>query len=163
MQEKNFLLSSTEGYFGEGRYNASNKYPLYNREKYIKDYKYLYRKTSFIKNNKLPEVWNSEFTNVWNCFITSRNADQLDSNFDEVHTLGSKFGLQSARNNIKTYVYGKTFFASSEEKEIIKNVLNSNWKLIPGSIVEQLKTIAPDNYYGQIIKLLMITSNINLI
>ncbi len=71
MQERNFLLSSTEGYFGEGRYNPSNKYPLYNREKYIKDYKYLYRKTSFIKNNKLPEVWNSEFTNVWNCFITS--------------------------------------------------------------------------------------------
>ena len=54
---------------------------------------------------------------IMNCFITSRNADQLDSNFDEVHTLGSKFGLQSARNNIKTYVYGKTFFASSEEKK----------------------------------------------
>ena len=30
---------------------------------------------------------------------------------------------------------------SSEEREIIKNVLNSNWKLVPGSIVKQLEEI----------------------
>ena len=60
---------------------------------------------------------------------------------------------------------GKPMYASytgsetSEEREIIKNVLNSNWKLVPGSIVKQLQEISPDNFYGQIIKILMITSS----
>ena len=36
-----------------------------------KDYKYLYRETDFIKKNRLPKIWNSDFTNIWNCFITS--------------------------------------------------------------------------------------------
>jgi hypothetical protein len=46
-----------------------------------------------------------------------------------------------------------------EEREIIKNVLNSNWKLVPSSIVKSIQTLAPDNFYGQIIKVLMITSS----
>ena len=46
-----------------------------------------------------------------------------------------------------------------EEREIIKNVLNSNWKLVPSSIVKSIETLAPDNFYGQIIKVLMITSS----
>jgi len=71
MLEGNFLLSSTEGYYGEGRYDKKQSYLLYNQEKYMKDYKYLYRKTDFIKNNSLPNIWTSEFTNIWNCFITS--------------------------------------------------------------------------------------------
>ena len=71
MLKNDYLLSSTEGYYGEGRYNAKKKYLLYNQEKYIDDYKYLYRKTNFIKKNSLPNIWNSEFTNIWNCFVTS--------------------------------------------------------------------------------------------
>jgi len=71
MVENNFLLSSTEGFYGKGRYLENKKYLLYNKEKYIKDYKYLYKKTDFIKENKLPRVWTKEFTNIWNCFITS--------------------------------------------------------------------------------------------
>tara|TARA_B110001452_G_C15238011_1_gene428659 strand:+ start:84 stop:3455 length:3372 start_codon:yes stop_codon:yes gene_type:complete len=61
--------------------------------------------------------------------------------------------------------FGKPMFAlytgseSSEEREIIKNVLNSNWKLVPSSIVKQLEIISPDNNYGQIIKVLMITAS----
>jgi hypothetical protein len=46
-----------------------------------------------------------------------------------------------------------------EEREIIKNVLNSNWKLVPSLIVKSIQTLAPDNFYGQIIKVLMITSS----
>ncbi len=71
MISNNMLLSSTEGFYGEGRYDESSSYILYNREKYIKDYIYLYRKTEFIKDNRLPNIWTSEFTNIWNCFITS--------------------------------------------------------------------------------------------
>ncbi len=61
--------------------------------------------------------------------------------------------------------FGKPMFAlytgseSSEEREIIKNVLNSNWKLVPSSIIKQLEIISPDNNYGQIIKVLMITAS----
>lgn len=71
MMKKNFKISSTEGLYGEGIYDVSKKYQLYNKEKYIDDLKYLYKSSSFIKNNKLPEVWNSDFTEIHNCFITS--------------------------------------------------------------------------------------------
>ena len=37
MVEKNFLLSSTEGFYGEGRYLENKEYLLYNK-KNIKDY-----------------------------------------------------------------------------------------------------------------------------
>lgn len=71
MISEGYKLSSTEGFYGEGRYRKDKNYLLYNQEKYMKDYKYLYRKTNFIKNNQLPRVWDIEFTNIWNCFITS--------------------------------------------------------------------------------------------
>jgi hypothetical protein len=60
---------------------------------------------------------------------------------------------------------GKPTFAlytgteSAEEKEIIRNVLNNAWKYVPDSIVKKLKTIAPNNTLGEIIKVLMITSS----
>ena len=60
---------------------------------------------------------------------------------------------------------GKPMYASysgdetPEEREIIKNVLNSNWKVVPSNIVTQLKTINPNNFYGEVIKILMITSS----
>lgn len=60
---------------------------------------------------------------------------------------------------------GKPMFASysgdetPEEREIIKNILNSNWKVVPSNIVTQIKTISPNNFYGEVIKILMITSS----
>ena len=60
---------------------------------------------------------------------------------------------------------GKPLFAlytgteTPEEKEIIRNVLNNAWKYVPASIVKKLKTIAPNNTMGEIIKVLMITSS----
>lgn len=71
MISNNMLLSSTEGLYGEGRFNSNSTYLLYNKEKYMEDYKYLYKDTDFINNNQLPQIWTSEFTNIWNCFITS--------------------------------------------------------------------------------------------
>ena len=46
---------------------------------------------------------------------------------------------------------------STEEKEIIRNVLNNAWKYVPETIVRKLKEIAPNNTMGEIIKVLMIT------
>ena len=67
--------------------------------------------------------------------------------------------------NVLTEDINKPMFASytgsetPEEREIIKNVLNSNWKLVPSSLVKTLQTISDNNFMGQIIKVLMITSS----
>lgn len=47
-----------------------------------------------------------------------------------------------------------------EEKEIIRNVYNSEWQLIPRNIREKLTAAGyEDNYLGQLIKVLMITAS----
>ena len=67
--------------------------------------------------------------------------------------------------NVNPEDMNKPMFASytgsetPEEREIIKNVLNSNWKLVPSSIIKTLQTISDNNFMGQIIKVLMITSS----
>lgn len=60
---------------------------------------------------------------------------------------------------------GKPTFAlytgteSAEEKEIIRNIYNSNWTSVPSNIVEQLQSRSSNNHYGEIIKVLMITAS----
>tara|TARA_B100001059_G_scaffold55010_3_gene49624 strand:- start:8041 stop:11373 length:3333 start_codon:yes stop_codon:yes gene_type:complete len=60
---------------------------------------------------------------------------------------------------------GKPMFAlytgteTQEEKEIIRNIFNSTWQYIPRPLAEELEKISKNNYYGEIIKLLMITSS----
>ena len=76
-----------------------------------------------------------------------------------------KKGPNGYKLDIKPDDIGKSMFASysgdetPEEREIIKNVLNSNWNLVSSNIVNQLKTIATNNHFGEIIKVLMITSS----
>jgi hypothetical protein len=60
---------------------------------------------------------------------------------------------------------------TAEEKEVIRNIYNSNWNFVPATITEKLSAIykanvpsAPaaesgNNYYGEIIKVIMITSS----
>ena len=47
----------------------------------------------------------------------------------------------------------------NEEKEIIRNIYNSDWGSIPTGIAEKLKTISSDNIMGSVIKVLMITAS----
>ena len=47
---------------------------------------------------------------------------------------------------------------SSEEKEIVRNIFNNEWKKVPKTIVEQITEKSPNNYYGEIIKIFMITA-----
>jgi hypothetical protein len=60
---------------------------------------------------------------------------------------------------------GKPTFAlytgteTPEEKEIIRNIYNSSWQYVPSTITNELKEISRNNYYGEIIKILMITSS----
>ena len=48
---------------------------------------------------------------------------------------------------------------SEEEKEIIRNVYNGQWDMIPTSIAEHIKKIHKNNFMGEIIKIFMITSS----
>ena len=52
-----------------------------------------------------------------------------------------------------------THLTTREEREIIKNVLNSNWKLVPATITQQISARNLNNFNGEIIKVLMITSS----
>ena len=60
---------------------------------------------------------------------------------------------------------GKEMFAlytgteTVEEKEIIRNVFNGAWKFIPTSLSKQLTNISTNNFYGEIIKILIITAS----
>jgi hypothetical protein len=48
---------------------------------------------------------------------------------------------------------------SAEEKEILRNIYNSQWEFVPSSISQQLQKIADNNYIGEIVKIMMITSS----
>lgn len=48
---------------------------------------------------------------------------------------------------------------TAEEREMIRNIYNSNWDLIPPELAEQLRQRNANNYYGEIIKVIMITAS----
>ena len=48
---------------------------------------------------------------------------------------------------------------TSEEKEIIRNIYNGDWDLVPDTISSELQKISKNNNMGEIIKILMITSS----
>lgn len=67
--------------------------------------------------------------------------------------------------NMPTTDVGKPTFAlytgteSPEEKEIIRNIFNSNWNYVPDTITSEMSMISTNNLYGEIIKVLMITAS----
>jgi len=71
MVEKNYLFSSTDGYFGSGVYDKEKTYPIYNKERFLKTLKKKYRKTGYLKKNTFPEVWDYDFLKIHNCVILS--------------------------------------------------------------------------------------------
>jgi len=46
-----------------------------------------------------------------------------------------------------------------EKKEIIRNIFNSNWGVVPSTLRDQLMTMSKNNFYGEMIKVFMITSS----
>ena len=48
---------------------------------------------------------------------------------------------------------------STEQKEILRNIYNSQWDVVPPSIVRQLREISNNNFLGEIVKIIMITSS----
>jgi hypothetical protein len=48
---------------------------------------------------------------------------------------------------------------TAEEKEMIRNIYNSQWDLVPASIANQLRETSENNYYGEVIRIIMITAS----
>ena len=48
---------------------------------------------------------------------------------------------------------------TAEEKEIMRNIFNGDWKYVPPAIETKLKSMAVNNMYGEIIKALMISAS----
>ena len=48
---------------------------------------------------------------------------------------------------------------SIEEKEILRNIYNSQWDFVPASISNELKKRSPNNFMGDIVKIMMITAS----
>jgi hypothetical protein len=48
---------------------------------------------------------------------------------------------------------------TAEEKDIVRNVYNGNWEIVPPSITEKLRERNENNLYGEVIQLLMITAS----
>ena len=67
--------------------------------------------------------------------------------------------------NIPESEQGKPTFAlytgteDAEEKELIRNIYNSDWDQVPDTITTELLPISTNNLYGEIIKVLMITAS----
>jgi hypothetical protein len=63
---------------------------------------------------------------------------------------------EKGKNKFIFYTGGE----DKDEREIFRNIYNSNWDKLPQScnkLVEQIKSIHPNNYYGEVIKMLMTT------
>ena len=48
---------------------------------------------------------------------------------------------------------------SQEEKEIVRNVYNGDWKYVPTGLAKQLLQLSENNLYGEVIKVFMITAS----
>lgn len=48
---------------------------------------------------------------------------------------------------------------TNDEKEIIRNIYNSQWELVPASIVAKLREKSENNFNGEIVKIIMITAS----
>lgn len=79
MENSYYKFSSTEGYFGLGKYSDKEQYPLYNSEHFAKVLKKKYRYTKYLKRGNLPKVWTEDFLKIHNCVIKSSAVVEKDT------------------------------------------------------------------------------------
>ena len=69
-----------------------------------------------------------------------------------------RIAIPEDKRGLPTYAL-YTGTETDEEKEIIRNIYNSNWSSVPDTITSEISTISTNNLYGEIIKTLMITAS----
>jgi hypothetical protein len=72
---------------------------------------------------------------------------------------GSSYSLHEDNDYEKPNYFLYTGTEEPEEKEILLNIYNSNWDLVPGTITDELRKRNSNNYMGELIKIMMITSS----
>ena len=139
-------------------------------------------KTTYLKPDGL-EIYSPKFLNILENIIDSDHVGShlIYSQFRTLEGIGViKYVLEAngfaqfklKRDGINKWVLdrhetdlGKPMFVlytgteDVEEKELIRNIFNSNWENVPDNIVDELKQIGSDNHMGNIIKVFMITSS----
>lgn len=73
METSRCLISCTDGFFGNGIYDKTKKYMIYNKEKYQNIIKNIFRrkgKGNLMKDG-FPIIWTKEFMGIHNCCIAS--------------------------------------------------------------------------------------------
>ena len=90
--------------------------------------------------------------------IKQNNISNLDNDFSNI--IGeSKYVIDIPTDKWhlpKFALYTGT--ETDEEKELIRNIFNSDWENLPEPISSQVKRLGENNFYGNVCKLLMITS-----
>jgi hypothetical protein len=64
-------------------------------------------------------------------------------------------GLADDKSRFVLYTGTET----AEEKEIIRNIYNSTWHMLPPTMAAKLRRISENNFMGSVIKIMMITSS----
>lgn len=73
METSRCLISCTDGFFGNGIYDKTKKYMIYNKEKYQNIIKNIFRRKGkgHLMEDGFPFIWTKEFMGVHNCCIAS--------------------------------------------------------------------------------------------
>ena len=79
-------------------------------------------------------------------FKIKKNGDVWELDMDEVDKEKPKFILYTGTE-------------TAEEKEILRNIYNSSWDFVGANIAAELKKMADNNYMGDVVKIIMITSS----
>ena len=125
--------------------------------------------------------YSPKFVEVYNNIVEKDGLHLIYSQFKTLEGIGifklvleangfAEFKIKKNRNGIYQIDIsegdkGKPMFASYtgdeevDEKEILRWVFNSEWDKVPRNIKDELVKISPNNHYGEIIKLFMITAS----
>ena len=126
------------------------------------------------------QQYSPKFLEIYNNIVNKRGLHLVYSQFKTLEGIGifklvleangfAELKLKKEKNiyqlDISEADKGKPMFASYtgdeevEEKEILRWIFNSEWDKIPKNIKDDLEKISTNNYYGEIVKVFMITAS----
>ena len=78
----------------------------------------------------------------------------------KIHKINNEWKINISEENMNKPKYALyTGTETDEEKEIIRNIFNNSWEVVPLSLTNDLTLLSSNNIYGDVIKILMITSS----